>query len=1083
MKALLRGTIILIEAALVAVVLIGAAVFIQLARGPLTLDPLVPYVETALGQLAPDYSFRIAAAELSWQGRTRRPDLTVKNVQVRTAAGEVIAAFAAMDVSLDIPRLLRGQMVVEHLGITSPVVRVVRRMDGSIRLGLEASVGALSQAVPSSEPSVGGEDRAAALAALLVGALRAPTTDIAAGDMRPSLESVDITGSTVVLVDEPSAQQWIAPDASLRLLGQSETMEIAATLPIVGSGATLTVDVAGRYTYAAGLLSLTASFDGVRPAAFAGLGEALAPMRAIDAPLKGSVEVNLIPDNLRSQVAWGRLDLTIGAGALALPPEWGGTVAVLGGELKAAMSGGLDQIAVENVSVRIAREGPGEPVPTISAAARAVNLRSAPDIDIQARIDALSVQALKELWPDAVAPNTKSWIVRNLFEGTLSNVTASIGLAGQAAFAARPESLALRADLSGFDVNYIAGMPQVENTKGVINVGLDEVTIAVSDGLVPDAVSRQGLRVGPALLRMTGLRTDRQMADFDIKVKGDLGEALRLIDHEPLKYARAMEVDPTRASGATDVDLSLDFPLISDLSLDEVKIGVKAQVADARIEDVVFGMPLSEGALALTVENDGLAVTGTAKIGAIRAGLTWTQDFTGAELRSEYALDAIIENSDRAAIQLGFAPFIPPNIDGPIRAEVVYRSMRDGTSTLTAEGDLTQADMRIAELGWSKPAGTQGRFEATVALAQGRLTAVPAFSVTAADGFAVEGAATFGDAAVLQSLELSRAQAGKTDLAAKVTRREQGGFAVDATGKFFDASYYWKELGKDESRDQDETETQPERDQTPIVLTAAVDEMKLSRGGVFKNVALSFERDTRAIRKVDLTSTLDTGAPFTLKLESQGAERAFTGASSDGGAVLRTIGLFDDIVGGKLTLDGKLTPAGVVEGQAEISEFQLVDAPLLARLLSVAALTGIVDELRGEGISFRTLRVPFGYASSTLRISDAEMFGSSLGLTAQGSYRFTDSVIDMNGTLIPAYALNAALNSIPIVGTLLTGTEKGGGIFAATFNWQGAAATAQPTVNPLAVLAPGILRRIFSIFGSSAPEAAQAAPSGQTQQR
>ncbi|MDX2223646.1 MAG: hypothetical protein SFV21_12905, partial [Rhodospirillaceae bacterium] len=59
------------------------------------------------------------------------------------------------------------------------------------------------------------------------------------------------------------------------------------------------------------------------------------------------------------------------------------------------------------------------------------------------------------------------------------------------------------------------------------------------------------------------------------------------------------------------------------------------------------------------------------------------------------------------------------------------------------------------------------------------------------------------------------------------------------------------------------------------------------------------------------------------------------------------------------------------------------------------------------------------------------------------------------------------------VGDILTGGEKGSGIFAATYRWQGPLATAAPTVNPLAALAPGILRKILSIFETSPPAAAR----------
>jgi len=1060
MKILLRTFVRILEGIAIALVLVTAVVFIQLARGPLPLDPLVPYVESSLNRLAPDYRFAIADAELTWQRLKRRPELTVNNVQVRNAAGATIAAFGALDISLDMVSLIGGRLVVEHLGVERPVVRIVRAADGHISLGLEAGAPATPEAntAPSSEaaPSSG-------IADLLIDALRVSPDDAESG---PMLESVEVTQSTIVVIDQPSGVQWLIPDANLRLLGQRETIEIAGNLPLVGGAEKINVDVAGRYTYAAGLLSLTASFDGVRPAAFAAVAASLEPLKAVDAAVKGSIEVNVIPDNLSSDASWGNIVLNVGPGALTLPADLGGAVVPIGGaEIRAATSGGLDQIALDKFELRIARTDGISPV--ITATGRAMNLRTAPDVDLQARIDAMTLQALKDLWPVTVKPNTRNWIDANLNGGAIRNVNAEISLGGADAWSLDAQDLKLRADLEGVAVTYIKGMPKVENTAGVLNVGLKEVTVDVTGGVVPDAVSAAGLRIGASKLRMFDLGEDLPKADFLIKITGDLGEALRLIDNEPLKYASAMQVDPNTATGNADVDLSLKFPLLSKLSLSQLQIGVKATVAGTRIENVLFGMPLTEGDLALDVVNTGLKVTGTAKLGPIPTSLTWTQDFTGAAQRSEYFLDALVANDDRPLVRLGFAPFMPPNIDGAVRTAVVYRTMRDGTASLSASGDLTDVTLAIPELGWRKEPGLKAEFTTEVALKDGALTSVPAFKVTAENDLDVQGAVNFGPENALKDLKITTGRAGRTDLTVEALKQDNGRYVLGVAGPVFDAQYFWKELNKDESRRgaEEDAEQSPAPDQTPVTLTAAIDEMWLGKEAPLKDVALLFDRNRRVIQRIDLKSKVESGASFDFTLTSNQGVRTLAGQSADGGGVVKSLGLFDDIKGGALSISGTLSREGAVEGKAEISDFKLVDAPLVARILSVAALTGIADELRGEGISFKTLRVPFNFSSSTLRISDAEMFGSSLGLTAQGSYRFTDSEIDMEGTVVPAYALNSALNAIPIVGTILTGTEKGGGIFAANFSWRGPAATAEPSVNPLSVLTPGITRKIFSIFG------------------
>jgi hypothetical protein len=1070
MKIVLRSLVRILEGVAIAAVLVVALLGVQLARGPLPLDPVVPYVESALKRGLPDYSFTIADAELTWKGMTRRPSLNVQNVQVRNQGGEVIAAFGALDLRIDIASLLRGRVVVEHLGITRPVVRIVRATDGSVRLGLEPGTippqAPDAPPVPQPSPTDATEKSSGLVSAIIDGLRVSPDGE----NDGPALENVEINQTTIVLIDEQSGGQWLVPDANLRLLGQRESIEIAGNVPLVGGGTTVAVDVAGAYAYEAGVLSLTTSFKGLRPAAFSSLWPELGELKILDADLTGSIEVNLVPDNLASSAAWGKIDITAGPGKLMLPADQGGEVNISGAELKAATSGGLDQISVEKFEMRVVRKDGISPV--ISAAAKAVNMRTAPDIEVQASIDALTLQGLKDLWPTSLAPNTRDWIVRNLEGGTIKDVTATIDVTGSEPWKMAPTKLNLRADISGVQVDYMKDMPKVQDTSGRLNVGLDEVTIKVTGGTVPDSITGKGLRVSDADLRMYDLTKEVPKADFDIKIKGDLGEALRLIDAKPLQYTSKMGVDPTTATGNADVTLSLDFPLLSELSLDDLKIGVKGKVDDARIEDVAFNLPLADGVLEVDVVNTGLAVKGNAKLGPIQTAIDWKEDFSGKPVRSEYVLDALVSNDDRPLVALGFKPFIPPNIDGIVPAHVIYRVNRDKTATLDAEGDLTDVAMAIPELGWAKAVGEKANFTASVTLKDGLLEAVPRFRVTAENDLDIQGRVTFGADASMKTLDITKGRAGETNLAMNVTRSDDNGFVVDVSGPKFNAQYFWKEFNKDEERGVDQEpvaeempQVEPPKDQTPVKITATFGEMWLNKESPLKDVNLYFERDKRAIQKIDLKSKVElSGELFTFALGNNDGERTFSGHSADGGGVVRSVGLFDDIKGGQLTITGKFTPTGAVEGDVNISDFKLVDAPLVARILSVAALTGIADELRGDGISFKTLHVPFSFSASTLRIGESEMFGSALGMTAQGTYRFSDSYIDVDGTVVPAYAINSALNRIPIIGTILTGPEKGGGIFAANFSWEGPSATAEPSVNPLSVLTPGITRKIFSIF-------------------
>ena len=99
-----------------------------------------------------------------------------------------------------------------------------------------------------------------------------------------------------------------------------------------------------------------------------------------------------------------------------------------------------------------------------------------------------------------------------------------------------------------------------------------------------------------------------------------------------------------------------------------------------------------------------------------------------------------------------------------------------------------------------------------------------------------------------------------------------------------------------------------------------------------------------------------------------------------------------------------------------------------------------------------------------MRIGDSLIQGSELGASAQGVIRKQDGALDIGGTVIPAYKINAALGEFPIFGELLTG-GKGQGVFGMNFALRGTMADPQLVVNPVSALAPGIFRHIFGAGG------------------
>ena len=86
--------------------------------------------------------------------------------------------------------------------------------------------------------------------------------------------------------------------------------------------------------------------------------------------------------------------------------------------------------------------------------------------------------------------------------------------------------------------------------------------------------------------------------------------------------------------------------------------------------------------------------------------------------------------------------------------------------------------------------------------------------------------------------------------------------------------------------------------------------------------------------------------------------------------------------------------------------------------------------------------------------------GRAIGATADGYIDRPKNQMALKGSLVPAYGLNSVLGNIPLLGDVLV-SKKGEGIFGVTYSATGNADQPKISVNPLSVLTPGILRRIF----------------------
>ena len=257
-------------------------------------------------------------------------------------------------------------------------------------------------------------------------------------------------------------------------------------------------------------------------------------------------------------------------------------------------------------------------------------------------------------------------------------------------------------------------------------------------------------------------------------------------------------------------------------------------------------------------------------------------------------------------------------------------------------------------------------------------------------------------------------------------------------------------------------------DLPPMTVSTAIKAMWVSDQGRVANANVQMSHDDTKWQTMSIKGDVGAGKQFSMQIQPiSPKQRSLKVASNDAGAVMRTFDVYSDLVGGKLDIDAAIDDekdSQPISGIIHITDYNIVNAPALARLLNVAALSGILDVLQGEGISFSTLDAPFSLTDGLFEVNDARAYGSALGLTAKGQVDLDRSRLALEGTVVPAYALNSVLGNIPVLGWLVTGGEKGGGLVAFNFTMKGPTQDPSVSVNPLSALTPGFLRKLFDVF-------------------
>ena len=1005
-----------------------------------------------------------------------RPQLRLRDVVLRDAAGRVVARLADAEASLAMRPLLRGLVQPKRIRLTGAFATLRRDATGALSLSLGDAATPLAP-VRSLPELIGQGDRllqAPALAAL---------TDLEMQGLTLRYEDArqgrgwSLDGGRVSLTREVGALRLASSFALLSGRDFASTVEANWASDIGRTEATFGVtvtdipaqDVAAQSAVLGWLAPLRAPISGAMRGSVAedgALGPLSATLRIGRGVLQPTEATRPIPfTSARTYFTYQPSDRLLRFDEIAVASDW-----VTGSAEGQAWLGGIEngtltdltgQIAMTALSLNPADaygEMPLE-VQDVTADFRLeldpfrvtlgqMHLRAGPQqgwasgtfeaaadgwrLALDAALDRVTPARLLALWPRGAVVKPREWVEKNMLGGVISDVNFALrGQPGQ------PPELYGDFDFAEGRVRFNRHMPPLENAAGVASLAGDRFVVSATQGEITAETGGALDISGTSFIIPDVTIKDHASGIIRARLEGPVTAALSLLNRPPISVLRETDLPVDMAEGHLRAQGTVHTPLEKNTPFEEVEFHAAGTITDLKSDVLIPGRTLRADTLALTADQTRVVLEGEGRVDGVPVTARWRRPIGKGAPKGSRVTGRVALSQDLVdTFDLGLPP---GSLSGRGQGEFTLDLGAEAPPRLALRSDLEGLGLTVPALGWTKPRAGAGRFELT---------------------------GTLGDRPRVDHLMLDAAGLEATG---SVLNREGGGLERALLGSvrlggWLEASL--ELVGRPGAASPDLRIHGGTLDMRRATFGQGRGaggapgpgriEVSLRRLQVTDTIALtdfSGEFSARAGLQGSFRGRVNGGVAVTGEIVPRGERSAIRLRSDDAGGVFRSAGVLRQASGGRFDLT--LIPVareGEYDGTLRVTDTRIKDAPAIAALLNAASGVGLLDELSGQGIWFSEVDARFRLTPSHLTLLGSSAVGPSMGLSMDGRYDLNAARLDMQGVISPMYLLNG-------IGSILT--RKGEGVIGFNYTLRGPAADPSVQVNPLSALAPGMFREIF----------------------
>ncbi len=665
-------------------------------------------------------------------------------------------------------------------------------------------------------------------------------------------------------------------------------------------------------------------------------------------------------------------------------------------------------------------------------------------------LESLEMERLPKLWPENIGKDIRQKVLESYSKGFFDKLAVNfIYDFNDIKFEnLLSEKISAKGIIKNSSINFNPLYPTLERVTGEFQLEDDNISMLVSEGYIGN------YKFNNINAKLNGLSQQDSILELEGIGEGDVNELKPLLKAVTKGRDKDFYYNTHEISAYSKTKFYYKDNVNNGFDKRFLQLNISTKLENILVKNILENINFSAKKGKLQVDNNG--VTLKAKGNINNSDEAEIKAIVGFEKVNdvEIKLKANLSEKNIGLIVKDFDKYFT----GKTNLIAEYKSL-DNDNVFSANLDFDNSKINFPYLSINKDIGEKISASLTGKFLSDKAIEIAKFRITSKEGVS-DGKAIISrkSGLIADEFYFSRLVTGNNDASIFLSSLKNSNYTdykIKVTGRIFDISSLtqnYQMLTGDEK--------------TNISLDLDVSKLAMSKAINLNNARGYLRCDVNSCFKSEFSGKFDDGKVFSLSYLPEDeanirSNKKLYVYTNDAGQLISGMGAKANIIGGEAVVEGYADSKKdeVIEGKIKMKNYKITEVPVLARIFSLASLTGITDLMTGGGIPMKSLEGDFTIKHEFLSIKNVMTHGNSLGLTSRGTINLETSEVDISGAVTPSYSVNALFNRIPII-KYLSG-NKGEGIIATKYFISGKYPNANVSVNAFSALTPGVLREIW----------------------